>query len=353
MKITKLVPPLSEKEIINEWIYTDITYVSIICCTYNQELYISDAINSFLSQKTKYKFEIIIHNDCSTDNTNDILISFKERYPNIIQIIKPKENLYSKYGINAPGLNAISQSLGKYIAFCEGDDFWIDKNKIQAQITTLENNSNINICFTAAKYFDANNGTIVGNKIAKTNKNIFTLSEVIKNGGDFIPTASILVKKETFNTIPKWFINAPVGDYFLQMYSAKEKGAIYLPLITTLYRVNSIGSWSSSKNQRSIEEIIEFQKRMNNSLNLMKIDGFNINDLNYAITNQETITTIQLIKNGHYSQAKNNIINSWINNPNINKMQRKLYYLRNIFSILHKLYLIKKILKDKMKFIYI
>ncbi|QKJ49540.1 glycosyltransferase [Proteus vulgaris] len=331
MKITKLLPPLSEKEIIDEWIYTDITYVSIICCTYNQELYISDAINSFLSQKTKYKFEIIIHDDCSTDNTSKILATFQERYPNILKIIRPEENLYSKYGVNAPGLNAISQSLGKYIAFCEGDDFWIDKNKIQDQITTLKDNSNINICFTAAKYFDTNKGVILENKIAQANKNIFTLSKVIRNGGDFIPTASIIVKKEILNTMPKWFINAPIGDYFLQMYSAREKGAIYLPSVTTLYRVNSIGSWSLSKNKKSIEEMIEFQKEMNKLLCLMKEDGFNINDLNHAISNQEIITTIQLIKNGYYSQAKKNIIKSWSNNPNINGKQRKLYYLRNVF----------------------
>ncbi len=265
MNITKLSPPLSEKEIINNWIYSDITYVSIICCTYNQEIYISEAIDSFLAQKTEYKFEIIIHDDCSTDKTNDILISFKKRYPNIIKIIRSKENLYSKHGVNAPGLNAISYSSGKYIAFCEGDDYWIDENKIQKQVLALEKNKDIKICFTAAVKSSKNNNSIIAfhNEKAK----IFSVENVIINGGAFMPTASILINKDVFNNIPNWFKSAHIGDYYLQIFGSIGNGALYLPIVSSVYRKLSIGSWSESN--LSHDRIISHRGKSNNMYKLL------------------------------------------------------------------------------------
>ncbi|MBI6528373.1 glycosyltransferase [Proteus vulgaris] len=333
MKITKLTPPLSEKEILDKWIYTDITYISIICCTYNQELYISDAINSFLAQKTKYKFEIIIHDDCSTDGTNNILNSFKEKYPNILKIIKPEENLYSKYGVNAPGLNAISQSLGKYIALCEGDDFWIDEYKIQKQFITLEKNDDINICFTSTKKLFINDKLLeyanYGNKERK-----FDLSDVIIKGGSFIPTASILVRKKALEELPNWFIDAPVGDYFLQMYCSKSNGAIYLPHTSCVYRVNSAGSWSSSRKKITAKNILNFCYQMCNLLSSMKNDdGFNGFYIDKAISTQETIATYQLIKNKYFTEAEELIFNSWRKNRNSNKNQKILFYMRKFFKL--------------------
>ncbi|WP_099073948.1 glycosyltransferase [Proteus alimentorum] len=260
MKINKLPPPSSETEIMQSWIYTDIVYVSIICCTFNQDKYISDAIDSFLSQKTTYKFEIIIHDDCSTDTTEQILSSYKSKFKNIIKIIRPAKNIYSEYGANYPGLNAISFSSGKYISLCEGDDYWIDENKIQKQVLALEKNNRIKICFTAAIKSSENDNSVIAfhNKKAK----IFSVEDVIINGGAFMPTASLFINKDVFNNIPNWFKSAPIGDYYLQILSSIDNGAIYLPIVSSVYRKLSIGSWSESN--LSHDRIISHREKSNN-----------------------------------------------------------------------------------------
>lgn len=114
--------------------------VSICCVTYNHEKYIADAIESFLMQKTDFPFEIIIHDDASTDNTAKIIREYEERYPKIIKAIYQKENQYSK-GVSIQSFY-LKYLQGKYIAICEGDDYWTDPYKLAKQVNFLESNPN-------------------------------------------------------------------------------------------------------------------------------------------------------------------------------------------------------------------
>ena len=106
--------------------------VIVICATNNQENYIRDAIESFLMQETDFPFEIIIHDDASTDNTPGIIKEYHSRYPEIIKPIIQKENQYSKGGFK-PSVYAAEYSNGKYLALCEGDDYWINNNKLHVR----------------------------------------------------------------------------------------------------------------------------------------------------------------------------------------------------------------------------
>ena len=131
----------TEKEIMKNWV-GDISnpLVTIKCITYNHEQYISDALDGFLMQETTFPFEVIVHDDASTDNTAKIIKEYEKKYPNIIKPIYETENQYSKHDESITRI-INSKIKGKYIAFCEGDDYWTNSKKLQIQYDFLENNS--------------------------------------------------------------------------------------------------------------------------------------------------------------------------------------------------------------------
>lgn len=122
------------------------TVVSVFCTTYNHEKYISETIDGFLMQETTFPFEIIIRDDCSSDDTASIIRNIAGNYPNIIKPIYEKENQYSKGVKSMPVL--LNKAVGKYIALCDGDDYWIDSLKLQKQVDFMDNNPEFSICWT-------------------------------------------------------------------------------------------------------------------------------------------------------------------------------------------------------------
>jgi glycosyltransferase involved in cell wall biosynthesis len=122
--------------------------VSICCITYNHEKYIKDALDSFIMQKTNFNFEILIHDDASTDKTAEIIREYELRHPNLIKPIYQAENQYSK-GVKVGKFN-IERAQGKYIAVCEGDDYWIDPYKLQKQVDYMSANPECLMCVHAS-----------------------------------------------------------------------------------------------------------------------------------------------------------------------------------------------------------
>lgn len=254
--ISKLTCPSSEEDITSHWKYTDKIYISCVCIVFNHEKYIKDTIDSILAQKSEHKFEVIIHDDCSTDSTKNILLEYKNRFPNIIKLILQEKNQYSQ-GIQIGPL-AIQHALGEYIAICEGDDYWIDPKKISKQINILEKNKHINLSISKAiSIFPDGTEKIfcdLGDSISK----IPFKECILGPQKDFFPTATFFFRKEIINLLPEWFYTiAPVGDYYTQLYASYNQGCIYIPNITAVYRVGSIGSWTQSLN---IDKLIRDRK---------------------------------------------------------------------------------------------
>ncbi|MCQ2378325.1 MAG: glycosyltransferase [Victivallaceae bacterium] len=129
--------------------------VSICCITYNHEKYIRDALEGFLMQKTDFPFEILIHDDASTDGTADIIREYEAKYPDIIKPIYQTENQYSQ-GKFIWCEFQFPCAKGKYIALCEGDDFWTDQRKLQIQYDFMESHPDYSMCFHNAKVIDEN-----------------------------------------------------------------------------------------------------------------------------------------------------------------------------------------------------
>lgn len=131
--------------------------VSIDCLAYNQAPYIRQALDSFLMQKTDFQFEILIHDDASTDGTADIIKEYEEKYPEVVKPIYQKENMWSKVMAMSAEYQ-FPRARGKYIAICEGDDFWLDSLKLQKQVDFLENNQQYSAVAGIASHRNNNDG---------------------------------------------------------------------------------------------------------------------------------------------------------------------------------------------------
>lgn len=221
--------------------------VSICCITYNQDEYISEAIDGFLNQKTDFPFEIIIHDDASTDGTADIVREYEKKYPDTIKPIYQVENQHSK-GIMIPFILTFQQAKGKYIALCEGDDFWTDPLKLQKQVTEMEKYPECAMSFHPA-LLKWNDGIREDEVISLHSEysRVFSIEEVIQGGGDFIPTASIVLHTSVIPRIISFFSiskKPSCGDYYIQILGAENGGALYLNEVMSAYRKNVAGSFS-------------------------------------------------------------------------------------------------------------
>lgn len=165
--------------------------VSIRCITYNHEKYIRDALEGFIMQKTNFKFEAIVHDDASTDNTAAIIREYAEKYPDIIKPIFETENQYSKHdGSLKKIMNDAIHPDAKYIAFCEGDDYWTDPYKLQKQVDLMEKHPNCTLCYHACKNISEDeNYKPFGETIKETYNKIDILNYPFQ-------TATVIIKKE-------------------------------------------------------------------------------------------------------------------------------------------------------------
>ena len=222
-------------------------FVSIKCAVYNHEQYIRQCLEGFVMQKTNFRFEAIVHDDASTDSSAAIIREYAEKYPDIIKPIYETENQYSKRdGSLKRIVNAACK--GKYIAVCEGDDYWIDPLKLQKQVDFMEAHPNYSLC--------GSNGLIIwedGVKRPKYFNNCFkskdvTLEEIVNTW--FFPTASLLYKREIYNNYPEWTSKIYSGDQTLVLLNY-DRGKVYcLSDLTCVYRKSNINPYSISNNAR-------------------------------------------------------------------------------------------------------
>ncbi len=227
--------------------------VSVCVQTYQHREYIEKCLESILMQETSFPFEIIVGEDESSDGTRDVCKRFAEQYPDKIRLILHKrENnitLFDKPSGRFNFIYNIFSARGKYIAFCEGDDFWTDRKKLQKQFEALKANQDCSVCFTAAEYLDEvnpENAYLYRPKVP-AGKSKFSIREAIIDSGGFMPTASVFFRRELLKEVPFWMIESPVGDLPLTLLLGLKGSYLFLdePMIT--YRVGTPMSWSSNQ----------------------------------------------------------------------------------------------------------
>ena len=216
--------------------------VSVCCTAFNHEKYIRSCLDGFVNQKTNFRYEVIVHDDASTDNTPIIIQEYADKYPDIIKPILQTENQYSK-GIPIYEEYLYPKCTGKYLAFCEGDDYWCDDNKLQKQINILENNPDYIACVHQTKMINL-----------RDDKNSFFVAytqnctiEVEKFFNDTIPyhVSSLMVRVDLDEKRPDFcFISKQVGDYPNGLYLALKGNIYFISDVMSVYRRFTEGSWS-------------------------------------------------------------------------------------------------------------
>jgi glycosyltransferase involved in cell wall biosynthesis len=208
--------------------------VSVVSISYNQENFIAQTLESFLMQKTNFNFEIIIADDCSTDNTAKIISGYATRFPDLIKPILRKKNV----GIQENLVDALSQATGDYIALCEGDDFWTDEEKLQLQVNFLNTHRDYALVFHPVRVFFEKGEEEDSIFPDSTDPSNFTVKELLAH--NFIQTNSVMYRRKTYKAIPK---NILPMDWYLHLYHAQDGKIGFINRVMSVYRRQSGGVW--------------------------------------------------------------------------------------------------------------
>lgn len=235
--------------------------VSIYCLAYNHEKYIRNTLEGFISQKTDFLFEVIIHDDASTDNTANIIKEYEQKYPEIIIPIYQTENQYSQKKMILS--NYIYPKMrGKYIAVCEGDDYWCDEQKLQKQVEFLESHKEYIAC--------VHNTLRINYKNHK--QELFNMKqedydpqfqEIIQGGAACYHLSSLVYKRELLESRPDFCkVARGMGDYQMSIFLALSGKIHYIGKIMSVYRYGVEGSWTVRTRTDKIKTIEHFKKEI-------------------------------------------------------------------------------------------
>lgn len=220
--------------------------LSIACITYNQEQYIRQCLDGFLIQKTNFPYEIVIHDDASTDRTQAIILEYCEKYPNLFRPILQKENKY-KEGKGILARFVFSECKGKYIALCEGDDYWTDPLKLQKQVDFLESHSDFVMVSHDYDVFLQSLTKYENNK--NTHRKVYTLSDLISG---FWPaqTLTVVFKKDAILS----YGNFQGGDVALFYFLLKSGKGFFIDDNMATYRIHDSGVWGGLSDENRIKQ---------------------------------------------------------------------------------------------------
>lgn len=226
--------------------------VSIQCLVYNHEQYLRKCLDGFVMQKTSFAFEVIVHDDASTDNSVGIIREYAEKYPEIIKPIYETENQYSKHdGSLRRIMDTAMSPTSKYIALCEGDDYWTDPYKLQKQVDYLESHPECGLVYTNSMIYDQEKQHLFKASLPKQSdfrgllleSPIMTLTTCFRED---------LYKKylEEIERNPAWLM----GDLPLWLFLGSQSDIKYLPDVTSVYRILD----NSASHTNDINKAIRF-----------------------------------------------------------------------------------------------
>ncbi|WP_268797013.1 glycosyltransferase family 2 protein [Pseudomonas huanghezhanensis] len=270
--------------------------VSIVCPAYNQEAYIAQTLEAFLAQKTTFEIEILVNDDASTDGTARVIADYAQRYPSLIRPFYSQVNQYSQGKPSVPRLFGVAR--GRYIAFCEGDDYWTDPQKLQIQVDFLESHPDYVLTYHDAVSFDADGqyGVQLQGKLRRDAtalelqqaRPISTLTTCFRN---------------VFDTLPPELLAAPLNDLvWWSLLGAFGKGKFLGEIKPAAYRLHPGGVFSMRSNKRKLHMSLQTAGALANYYNrlgnqelyeyfLMQLVGYSLS----AMTPQNKVIALSQV----------------------------------------------------------
>ena len=220
--------------------------VGVLCITYNQVGYIRQCLDSLVFQDTNFPYKVIVHDDASNDGTAEIIREFASRYPDKVIPIYQSENIYSQ-GISYVDYTDPLLADCKYVAICEGDDWWISKHKLQSQFDYMENHPLCTLCVHNVRLFDEKADEFNGKTPNCPTDTDFGVSETIEKGGGYFGTNSMFYRYKD-SRMPEQFCNWGVGDYPTVIWLASLGYVHCFREAMSAYSMNALGSWTNRNN---------------------------------------------------------------------------------------------------------
>ena len=231
--------------------------VCVLVTTYNHEKFIAEAINGILIQEVKFDYEVVIIEDCSTDNTRDIVIDLQRQHPDKVRLVLEERNQNS----NRTWIREIQNSQAQYIALLDGDDYWTSPHKLQRQVDFLESHPECSICFhnVVAFHEDGSREPYLFN--TEYQKEISSLDDLWE--GNFVAGCSAMLRRDLVRELPEWFYSLQWGDWSAYIIWAHYGNIGYLDKVMGAYRIHDRGMWSGLKEHQQIEQVVDFYKAIN------------------------------------------------------------------------------------------
>ena len=228
--------------------------INVIVTAYNHERYVSQCLESVLEQRGDFQLEVIVGDDCSTDNTRKTIEEFQQKYPKVISVLPPEKNL----GITKNLKRCLNACSGEYIAICEGDDYWTDENKLQKQKDFLEIHTDCSMCFSAISlYYEEKNFFEPHHAQASLKKNTITIEDLIGNNyiGNF---SCCMYRADAIKKLPQGIYDLNTVDWMFNMACSQFGKIGFLQDQMSVYRLHSNGTWTGRNIFEQLEDICHY-----------------------------------------------------------------------------------------------
>ncbi|MGY3087903.1 glycosyltransferase involved in cell wall biosynthesis [Hymenobacter sp. UYAg731] len=227
--------------------------VSIVLLTYNHEAFVEQALEGILRQEVAFSYEVIVGEDCSTDQTRTLVEAYRLRFPACIKPIYQARNV-------GPGANlqaCLAECHGEYIALVEGDDYWTDARKLAKQVQWLDAHPDFSICFHPVKIIHTDPS--VADAVTSHAKEVYDFEDFL--GRTILQTSSVMLRN-VLRPVPGWLFGTyPLDFPFFSLYAEKGKAKL-LPDTMSCYRVHPGGSWSSAAHVWKQKRFLAMYRRL-------------------------------------------------------------------------------------------